>query len=164
MKKIIALILCILLLCSVCACKGILESDISKREYGQFSIEIPDAFKEVEVEGHAAYFVKDNVYVWAIKDDFINLDGSSEWTLEQYANRIYEVNDLRFPTPVTVTEGLYNIEYTVFNEMKNMSFTYFTVMYKGSDAFWMVQFACEDTKYAEYKPHFISWAKTVTVT
>ena len=107
--------------------------------------------------------MKNDVYVWAIKDDFINLDGSSTWDTEDYAKRIYEVNDLKFPTPVTLTDGLYNIEYTVFNEMKNMTFTYLTVMYKGSDAFWMVQFACEDTKYEEYKPHFFEWAKTVKV-
>ena len=163
MKKIIALILCFTALLSLCSCKSILEADKEKREGEGFSIEIPDVFKEVDVEGHAAYYVKDNVYVWAIKDDFINLDGSSEWETKDYANRIYEVNGLKFPTPVTVTEGLYNIEYTVFNEMKNMSFTYLTVRYKGSDAFWMVQFACEDKVYAEYKPHFFEWAKTVKV-
>ena len=164
MKKIIAFILCALTLLSLCSCKDILEADVEKRGSGEFSIEIPEVFKSVDVEGYAAYFVRDNVYVWAIKDAFINLDGSSEWDVRDYANRIYEVNDLKFPTPVTVTDGLYNIEYTVFNEQKNMSFTYLTVMYKGSDAFWMVQFACEDTKFAEYKPHFFEWAKTVNVT
>ncbi|MBQ8447718.1 MAG: hypothetical protein IJX27_02160 [Clostridia bacterium] len=164
MKKIISILLCLFALLSLASCKNVLDAETEKREYGEFSIEVPDVFEEVEVEGYTAYFKKDNVYVWAIKDDFINLDGSSEWDVSNYADRIYEVNDLKFPTPVTVTDGLYNIEYTVFNEMKNMSFTYLTVMYKGSDAFWMVQFACEESEYKEYKPHFFEWAKTVKVT
>ena len=163
MKKFIALILCILALISLCSCKDLLDSETGARDYDEFSIEIPEAFKEVAVDGYAAYFVYDNVYVWAIKDSFANLDGSAVWEVADYAERIHYVNALKSPTPVTVTDGLYNIEYTVFNEMKNINFTYFTVMYKGSDAFWMVQFACDENEYAEYKPHFLAWAKTVTI-
>jgi len=163
MKKITALILCIFTLFSLCSCVNILDAEKETHEYEKFSIEIPDVFKEVEVEGYAAYFVRDNVYVWAIEDDFINLDGSSEWDISEYANRIHFVNEEKSPTPISVEEGLTFIEYTVLNESKKITFTYLTVMYKGSDAFWMVQFACDQNIYAEYKPHFISWAKTVKV-
>jgi hypothetical protein len=163
MRRILALILCIFVLASLCSCKSILDSETGEREYGEFSIEIPEVFEEVAVEGYTAYFKKDNVYVWAIKDSFINLDGSSVWEVKDYAERIHYVNALKSPTPVTVTDGLYNIEYTVFNEMKNINFRYLTVMYKGSDAFWMVQFACDENEYEQYKPHFLAWAKTVKI-
>ena len=163
MKKILSLFLCIATVISLCACTDILSSD--KRIYSteEFSINMPDGFEEKTDIGYDAFYVKDDVYVWAIKDPFSAFDGSVEWTIGEYADLIYTSNSQHFPGQVYTEEGLTLMEYTVFNSSKNKTFTYLTSMYKGSDAFWTVQLVCEKDDFEEYKPYFIEWAKTIKV-
>ena len=164
MKKIISLLLCFVIIISVCSCADITDSETSAHEKEEFSINIPDMFEDkTEGTGYAALYVYSDVYVWAIKDAFSGLDGSVNWELDYYANTIHMVNEQNSPKPLYKENGLTLMEYTVFNESKNKTFTYLTSMYKGSDAFWMVQFVCEDKNFEEYKPSFIEWAESVKV-
>jgi hypothetical protein len=163
MKRFLAMALCLITVFSVCACGNLLTADAEKHEKEQFSISIPDIFEEKTDTGYDAFYVYGDVFVWAIKDPFIGVDGSSEWDVAHYANTIYTLNMPNSPKPVTVEEGLTIMEYTVFNPSRNKTYTYLTSMYKGSDAFWMVQLVCLDKDFGEYRPKFIEWAKTVKV-
>ena len=160
MKKIIAFIFCFMLAFSACACTNILNADLKEYTAEDFSIMLPDEFEKEDK--YTVSFRKNDVFVWVIRDHFSNLDGSEEWSAADYADAIYKVNIGKSPS-MSENEGLHIMEYTVFNEHENKTYTYFTTMYKGSDSFWMVQFVCEDKEYETYKPHFTKWAKTVKV-
>ena len=62
-------------------------------------------------------------------------------------------------TAVLHEDGVTYLEYTA--ESDGDTFKYFAAVFKGSDAFWLVQFACDVEEYDGYKSYFISWAKTV---
>ena len=163
MKKILSLILCIAMAVCLCACADILSSDKRKYSTEEFSIDIPDGFEEKTDLGYDAFYVKDDVFVWAIKDPYSGVDGSVEWTIEEYAAVIHSANAEHSPTEVYKEGALTLMEYTVYNSSKSKTFTYLTSMHKGSDAFWIVQLVCEKDDFEEYKPHFIEWAKTIKV-
>ena len=59
---------------------------------------------------------------------------------------------------------LFRSEYTRENEKLKGDYHYFAVLFKGEDAFWMVQFAVPEADITEYRPLFIDWAKTIEFT
>ena len=48
-------------------------------------------------------------------------------------------------------------------EVSGKEFYCTAVVYKADDAFWLVNFACEDKNKEEYSEKFIDWASTVEV-
>ena len=44
-----------------------------------------------------------------------------------------------------------------------ITYHYYTCMYKGSDAFWTIQFACNVNEIAQHKSDMIKWADSVRV-
>ena len=76
---------------------------------------------------------------------------------------MHESNSARNPDEVKTENGLTSMEYKFYNEQEKITYKYFTTMFKGDDSFWLVQFACNENLYEEFKPHFVDWAKTVDV-
>ena len=54
------------------------------------------------------------------------------------------------------------MEYTYYNANTDITYAYFSAMYKSEDAFWAIQFACSEELYAENEASIIKWAKSVT--
>ncbi len=158
MKKLLAVILCIAALFSLCAC-----TDMRKYTFDGFSVQLPRTFKESEKGRYDLYLSDGDVFVWTIKDGFENEDGMDLWSLEGYMDVLYVLNGTQSPTPITVEDGIIYFEYSALNESKAKNFTYLTTAFKASDAFYTVQFVCEDLEYEVYKPQFMEWAKTIKV-
>ena len=53
------------------------------------------------------------------------------------------------------------MRYESYIEAKKTNFTYFVSLYKGTDAFWIVQFACKSSEYADYEQYVVKWARSV---
>jgi hypothetical protein len=98
-----------------------------------------------------------------LKEAFSLQEGLADLTVDEYAALVHQSNSEKSPTEISKENGLTSFEYSFLNTEENKIYRYFTVMYKGSDAFWTVQLACEESAYEEYKPYMIEWAKSVTV-
>lgn len=173
MKKIIACTLALLTLC--CLLVSCLTVDVRKAEETQFSkdgmtITLTKAFVEKTKEdlkdsAESAFNVcydSMKVAVFVLKEPFSTVPGSQNQTLDWYAEAAHKANESRSPEDIQKTDGLTYFEYTFQNESTNKDYRYLTVLYKGPDAFWMVQFATLVSDYEEYKPDLIKWANTVT--
>ncbi len=158
MKKLLAIILCLAALLSLSAC-----GETKTYREGGFSIKLPKTLERAEKERYDLYLEDGDLFVWVIKDDFSAEDGMDTWALDMYLGTLGVLNEAYTPTPVTEENGIIYFEYNAFNEAKAKTFTYLTTAYKASDAFYMVQFVCEDNEYETYKPQFMEWAKTVKV-
>lgn len=53
--------------------------------------------------------------------------------------------------------------FTYNTEVSGSSFTYFTVIKKGSDAYWLCQFYCFEQEYSSLQNQIMNWAKTIVV-
>ena len=159
MKKFLSLLLFATLLLTFCACTSATPKQFSAQG---MTITLTSAFTETTQEGYTACYDSKDVAVFALKESFSLMQGMDKWSLQDYAELVLEANKDRAPQAIKEVEGLTTFEYTFLNEQLNKTYTYFCVMYKTSDAFWLVQFACLEGKYETLRPSFVEWAKTVS--
>lgn len=165
MKKIATSLTAIFLACLLLAGCGSL--DVRNASEKQFTVEeatltLTSAFTQTTVDGYTGCFDSPTVAVLLLKESFDLMDGFGDYSLEDYAQLVYQSNASRNPGEVQQENGLTYLEYEFHNDDDGKDYKYFTSMYKAGTAFWLVQFACETSKYDDYRPDFIRWAGTVT--
>ncbi len=164
MKKVLSAVLIICLLLSLCGCsQKAYESKAAEFSSNGITITLTKAFEEKNNDGYTVCYDSEDSAVFILKESYSLKPEFKDMTLEKYAESIYEKNSGKNPTPITQNDGLTYIEYEFSNGEGGASFKYFVAMYKGVDAFWLVQFVCDVDIYSEYFPHFVKWAKTVNV-
>lgn len=82
-------------------------------------------------------------------------------TTSDYAELVITANMLEGSEVMKDAEG--NEYFTYTNESNGRTYFYYAVVRKGSDAFWLCQFACLDKNTEKYTPKFTEWAKTIIV-
>ncbi|MCL1822866.1 MAG: hypothetical protein FWG44_01565 [Oscillospiraceae bacterium] len=98
----------------------------------------------------------------AIKEDFGTLEYvgiPSDISLREYAEMVMDAN--RKSGSVKEKDGLVYFEYTDSNQ--GQRFSYFATVFRGKDAYWLVQFFCEEKNYDKLQKDFIKWAQSVEV-
>ena len=166
MKKIVLLTALLLSIsCLLCGClPGIMfipdEDTIGqakKFEKDEFSILLTDKFTEEQSQlGFDAYFVADFCGVVVLKEEFSLEEGLDEMSLEQYITNVIANNGYTDIDPQT-KDGLWFYERTA-----NGSYAQ-SYCYKGSDAFWIVQFLCNPSDTELLGDTFYLWAQSVEV-
>ena len=125
------------------------------------TITLTDEFHESSYQGYTACYESSKVAVFVLKESFSLQEGFEDFTLDEYAELVLQSNSSKSPSAISKKDGLTSMEYKFFNENTNQTYKYFSVMYKGPDAFWLVQFACVENIYDAQKDSFVTWAKTV---
>jgi hypothetical protein len=124
------------------------------------SITLTEQFNEKSHITHTAYYESRTAVVVTLKEEFTVFEAlgvSPDISLKEYAELIILGNKHR--SSVIEREGLVYFEYTANTSGKE--FSYFSVVYRASDAYWLVQFMCESKDYDKLFPQFLDWAKTV---
>ena len=166
MKKIVFLTgLLLSISCLLCGCLPKImfipdENSIGeakKFEKDGFSILLTDKFKEEQSKlGFDAYFVADFCGVVVLKEEFTLKEGLAEESLEEYTASVIANNGHTDITPQT-KDGLW------FYERPTDSSYARSYCYKGSDAFWIVQFLCKPSDAQTFGDTFDLWAQSVEV-
>lgn len=161
MKKWLLFCLSLLLVVTVTGCG--MFSDPKTADPKDFTLEgltitLTDAFRNLEVEGATGGYQSKDCALFLIKEPFDSLKNGDELTLEEYVERVKTKNGI--DVEIKTEENLTYFERTASAD--GDEFSYFGVMYRASDAFWLLQFTCETTDYEEYRPYFVNWAKSVT--
>jgi len=161
MKKIIALLAALILLLSLTACSsGSKEKAFSKNG---LDITLTNEFSEETLSGYTACYRSTHTMVVTLKEDFSLIEGAADLSVTEYAELLRQANASRSPTSLSTKDGIPYFEYTYFNESENVTYRYYTTAFKGSDAFWMVQFVCNESAYVTQKVNFSTWAKSISV-
>ena len=166
MKRIICFALSMMLVCyCLCGClpnimlipSNDVIGDPKSFEKDGLTMTLTDKFTEQKSEvGFDAYFVSDFCGVVVLKESFTLQKGLSEMSTEDYINNVIKNNG---HTDVVAQEkdGLWFYE-------KNSDARYSqSYSYKGSDAFWIVQFICDSANKKNLKDTFYLWAQSVEV-
>lgn len=161
-KRIIALTAAMVMLVSLFASCGNAGSAPAK-EFSKagMSISLTETFVEKEMASLTAYYESPKVIVTCLKEEFTQFEAlgvsSDDITLDDYAELVIENNQMDLDA--TKEDGL-----TYFTYEKTVSgkdFSYMACVYKSSDAFWLIQFACEQKNFDSMKEQMKSWAQTV---
>jgi hypothetical protein len=113
---------------------------------------------ETERFTFAYHSERDSVMVTAIKEDFKKFEEagvSTSISLKDYAQIVINANNLN--SRIEEKDGL---TYFIYSSVGN---SYFSVVYRGPDAYWLVQFATDTNKFDSLVDTFAAWAKTVTI-
>lgn len=174
MKRAIALCLVACLACMLCGCfhviTGLLSSDQvmvipDKDSMGEpkvfekdgIRLTLTDLFVDTPSElGYYAYYVTDFCGVVVTTEAFTLEEGLSELSLQTYVRSVIANNGHKNVEPQT-KDGLW---YYVVEKGNYCSYSY---SYKGTDAFWTVQFLCMAADAPMLEDLFFLWANTVEV-
>ena len=162
MKRFLAIALSLILVFSMTSClKSGFEGAEKTYTYENMSITMSENFREISYTGFDVCYESADVAVFCIKEPFTLAEGIEDLTLDDYAALTLEANAMQNPTLKDV-DGIPVMEYTYYNEGTAITYAYFSALYKSGDAFWVVQFACNEDLYAENEAFLIKWAKSVT--
>ena len=126
----------------------------------EMQITLTDKFDETEVDGYTSVLYDDDVAVFIIKEEFELFEDFDFYTLNEYGNLVLEVNGFDSTVELQTYDGLTYFEYEAQNDTDE-TYSYFVVLHKGADAFWMTEFAVLAENADEYRTTFIEWAKSV---
>lgn len=166
MKKIMTAAIALILAISLTACGNLLDVRNAKEktfDSNGLKITLTEAFKESEAEGFDVVIDSLSVALFAVKEPFDSFEGFGDLSLEEYADLVYQANSSKTPKEFEENDGVLCMEYNFYNEETKINYSYLSAVFKGPDAFWTVQFACDEKKYEDLKPDFIKWFKTVEI-
>lgn len=157
MKKISKILLnTCLIFTAITLLSGCESTELKEKTYSSrgFSITMEDGMVEKDLASSTVYFEGQRVLVSGIKETFEALEVielSKDSTIEEYAQAVLANNKAEYEIK---TDG--DLKYFTYeNEFSGKPFYYFSAFVKGSDAFWLVNFACETSNKEEYNPYFI---------
>ena len=166
MKKLLAII-SLLLSCSLLLCGcfpkilivpdnyTIGESKIFEKE--GIKLTLTDNFIEKESElGFNAYYVSSFCGVVVLKEEFSLEEGLADCSLEEYIGNVIANNGHTDIEPQ-------NQDDLWFYVRKDNVTRCYSYSYKGSNAFWIVQFLCMASDAHELEDQFYLWANSVEV-
>jgi len=166
MKKLLTIIavslVCSLLLCGCIPKVMFIPSSDSIGEPKVFEkdgvkLTLTDRFVEEESKlGFYAYYVTDFCGVVVLKEDFTLEEGLADLSLEEYVGNVIENNGHTGIEP----QNQDDLWFYVSENDRTRSYSY---SYKGSDAFWIVQYLCMTSDAPEFEDIFYLWANTVEV-
>ena len=121
------------------------------------SILLTDKFTEAEVPtGFDAYFLADFCGVAVMKNEFTLQKGLADQSVKEHLSSVIASSGYTGITPQT-KDGLWFIDVSTDDTYVRM------YCYKGSDAFYIVQFACNPSVAKTLEDTFYLWAQSVEV-
>ena len=121
-------------------------------------ITLTDEFSKQTAAGYTAGFGSKDVAVLVLKEDFTLQEGFGQLSLKEYGNLVLQNNGKN--TTLKTDNGVTYFEYDGTNG--NDTYHYVATVFKGPDAFWLIQFATKDTNAAEFRDEIFAWAKTIS--
>ncbi len=140
---------------------GILKGQPEPKTFTKagLSLTLTDDFSEFEADGYDVAYESRSEAVLVLKESFDSAPGVEDITLEEYADLVLEANGQN--EELKSENGMIYYEYDARGE-KNVEFHYTVCLYKGPDAFWIVQFATYKDKAEAARDQIMEWAKSVT--
>ncbi len=158
MKKFLSLLFAVVMLVSLTSCMTASPKDFTCEG---MTVTLTDRFKETEYEGYTVCYGSPDVMVIVLKESFSLQAGLDQMTLDEYAKLVLQANASKSPSEITKHEGFQSMEYDFLNEKENQTYSYFSTMFKGPDAFWLIQFACKTEDYDANKDTFLTYANSI---
>lgn len=142
---------------------GCFNKEVKQKEYSShgFHIKMDEGMIEQDIATSTATFTNTETVVTALKEEFTLLESigiNKDSKIEDYAKAVIENNKENYE--LKEKDNIHYFEYEKTVSGKN--FYYLSAVYKSSDAFWLVSFACEKNNRSTYEKTFLEWAKTVT--
>ena len=157
MKKTLSFILIAIMLFSFTGCFNLASEKVFEKS--GMEITLTSKFYEKDHVSYTSIYESSDIAVFTLKEEFSLIPGSSKYTLDNYADLVIKANQID-----TEIEHEDDLTYFSFDKTVNgKDFVYFGFVYKGTDAFWLIQFACEEKNENDLIKDIFKYAKSVTI-
>ena len=156
MKKLSLVVMLVLLLSGMTSC-GTVEERPLDFSVGGMTVTLTNRFSYSNAGEYNACFLSDAVAVYVLKEDFEKFSSPEEMTLTDYAEAVLANNDKNLP--ISVDDGI--VSFSFEESIGGIVQSYYICVYRGSDAFWTIQFICEQAQKAQLDASMKEWAKSV---
>ncbi len=166
MKKILALIMIVCLMLSLCGCTFLKDLSDSTRdeepktfEYDGISIELTTNFVRMDFvsEEYDLVIGNDDLTVIGVK---AVLDDGGTTSAAEFAEIYRSVIEKHNPTEVTELDGIPTLQ-CIMKEDGEEDLKVATMFYKGSSCLWVVCFAADEDEFSGQYDDICKYAKTV---
>lgn len=157
MKKLIAMILVV---CSVMLLASGCDLFTKEKTFSKsgMSITLTEKFVEKDRVAFTSTYESEDILVTTLKEEK-SLLGDLSVDLDGYTKLVIKANNLtELPKH---KDGLTYFEYE--KEANGKDFHYFAFTFEGEDAYWLIQFACEQKNHEKMEDTIFKYAKTVKV-
>ncbi len=127
------------------------------------TVTLTKAFHEEEMANYSNVYSSPKVLVLALKEGFDLAEGLDGLSVSEYAQLAADSNRQagRKISSVTTVEGIPYFHYDFTNTEEQRTYSYHTFMFKGPDAFWLIQFITTQDQSDELYPDIVKWAKSI---
>ena len=123
------------------------------------SITLTDDFRETSYESFTACYESRKIAVFALKESFSLMTGLEDYTLRQYAELVAKNNGIAKSDLKTDGDLIYFVRDAV--NVDGVEYHYISYLYRGPDAFWLIQFATKEKDIGEYRDDIHTYARSV---
>lgn len=159
-----ALLSLVVLAAGLLACDALMGSETYTAEEG-FSITMSKGFYKKDMIAFTAYWESSYAIVTTLKENFSDLGAlgiGASATLGEYMQVIITVNNYTGKEIQNSADGKF-VYFTYEATVSGRDYFYLATAAKGSDSFWLTNFACETKNKDKYQEKFLSWAATIEV-
>ncbi len=121
------------------------------------TITLTDRFRETEVDGYTACYASGDAAVFALREPFDAKEGFGDLSVVEYGTMVLTNNALAKTVTLEDDGGMIVFRY------ESSGYWYYTVLLKGTDAFWMVQFTALTENAQAYMQIFRQWAQGIVL-
>ena len=162
--KIVAAVMAVLTLLSCAGCALLAKEPVVYDNGCGLTVVMPEGMQDLKQEGFVMSYADNHALMTAVREGFAEyadygLD-LENMTIEEYAELCQEANGIADPFALD-ENGNYYVTYK--EEIDGDTFFYHCTLRKGSDAFWVVTFACLEGEMGIYKTKFFEWSNTIEV-
>lgn len=163
-RKLVMVISCIAVFGIIFGFKFFSQAHSTPKSFSKagLSILLTDDFIETDIINQTVCYQSKSTVVTVLKQEYTLLEdaGSSRnITLTQFAQMALDNN--KKTAEILQTGDFVHFRYNSASNGKE--YTLLAFVFRGSNAFWLVQFGCESKYYDKNKNQFFDWAKTITV-
>lgn len=165
MKRTLSLLLILFLLFSLASCLPDMKSYEGKSKdftVEELTITLTDEFMKMSfaAKGFTSAIGATDATLLLLKETFEELGIDNSYSAEDYAWAVHDGYSADHITEVYADDGLVYFEFGATTDDGD-ALEYLVACYKADDAFWCLMFSTDEPLYDEYKPYFVTWAKSV---
>ena len=127
----------------------------------ELHITLTNQFTKDSLDGFEGCFESPSAMVACKKEKFSLLAGSENYTIEQYGALVLKNSNFGSDVQLKTDDGLIWFEYDYTDPTTKLVVKYYNALYKGPNAFWIVQFGAPKGEWGKLSPKFKEWAKSV---
>lgn len=125
------------------------------------TITLTNQFEKVDIQGFTLSYDSSTAAMLALKESFAEYPGLQDMSLSQYGDAVIHNNACQ-TEGLQEKNGLTYFTYSFQSPEDQITYCYYTFLFKNPDAFWLVQFVCNQADVRILENDIFRWAGSIS--